>query len=261
MDKISNLRKHIRDIEGQYNRLNNGACFVQTGYNEFDNCLRGGIYNGQVCEIIPQSYIDEISQIEFASMLAGISLCQRNGDFIVISDGYYTNEWGEFYPIGLERMGISSKRILDVRVKSKSELQSCAIEIAKTIGIGAVMILSGRKNSFELSIARKLQIASNIGGAPVFLVSAYGSMGFAPSHLRLGIRSIPSQLPSWARGMVNKKIKPLGNTAWEVEILKSRIGAIGKFNLEFEHETFHMRGIPLFPDRQALPIEVNKKFA
>lgn len=261
MDDINNLRKQIRDIEGQYNRLDNGDCFFKTGFFEFDNALRGGIYNGQVCEIMPQTYIDEVAQIEFASVLAGMALRKSNGDFILISDGYFTQEWGEFYPIGFERFGINSNRILNVKVKSKFELQSCAIEVAKTIGLGAVLILSGRKNSFDLSMARKLQIAANLGGAPCFLASAYGAEGFAPSHLRLGIKSYPSQLPQWAYGMVRRKITPLGNPAWRVEILKSRIGAIGKFNLEFDYETYNLRGISLFSDGQAVPIEVNKRFA
>lgn len=261
MDDINNLRKQIRDIEGQYNRLNNGDCFFETGFYEFDNALRGGVYNGQVCEIMPQTYIDEVAQIEFASVLAAMALRQRNGDFIIINDDYFTHEWGEFYPIGFERFAINPNRILNVKVKSKFELQSCAIEIAQTIGLGAVMILSGRKNVFDLSMARKLQIATNMGGAPVFLISAFGSLGFAPSHLRFGIKSYPSQLPQWAQNMANRKITPLGNPAWQVEILKSRIGAIGKFNLEFEYETYHMRGIPLFPDRHFMPIGEGKRFA
>lgn len=261
MSVVSSLKRQINDIERRYNRLNNGVCFFETGYLEFDKALRGGIYNGQVCEIMPQSYFDEISQIEIAVALSSLSLKQRTGDFIIISDGYHANEWGDLYPLGFERFGINKNRILHVKVKSKSELHSCSIEIAKTIGIGSVMILCGRKNSFDLAMARKLQIATNIGGAPVLLISGFGSLGFAPSHLRIGIRAQPSQLPLWAQGMVNKKITPLGNPAWQVEILKSRIGAIGKFNLEFEYETYHLRGIPLFSDRHSMPIGEDKRFA
>ena len=261
MSKILGLKKQISEIEGRYNRADNGACFVRTGAGDFDEALRGGIYNGQVCELIPQSYIDEVSQIELAGVLAGISLRQRNGDFAVINDGYFTNEWGEFYALGFEKYGISSSRILNVKVKSKAELQSCAIEIACTIGLGAVLILSGRKNAFDLSMARKLQIAANKGGTPILLASGFGSEGFAPAHLRLGVEARPSQLPQWAEGFANRKITPIGKPEWKVEILKSRIGAMGKFNLEYDDETYNLRGIPLLPDRQYLPFGQSRKFA
>ena len=261
MSKILSLKKQIREIEGRYNRLDNGARFVKTGAFDFDEALRGGVYNGQVCEIIPQSYIDEVSQIEFAGILSGIILNQRHGDFIIIHDGYFTNEWGDFYALGFEKYGIVSNRVLNVKVKSKSDLQSCAIEVAQTIGLGSALILSGRKNTFDLSMARKLQIAANKGGAPILFASGYGSEGFAPSHLRIGVEASPSKLPQWAEDFADKKITPLGKPAWEVEILKSRIGAMGKFILEYDDEAYNLRGIPLLPDRQSLTFGQSKRFA
>jgi len=253
MHDISNLKSQILNIEGRYNRLSDGICFIKTGEKLFDDALRGGIYGGQVCEIVPKTYLDEISQIEFACSLAGITLQQRQGDFIIISDGYFDNEWGEFYPVGFRRFGVSEDRILIINVKSKNEIQSCSIEIAKTIGIGAFMVLTSRKNAFDFSSARKLQIASNIGGTPVYLISAYGSTPFSPAHLRMSLESMPSNLPNWAQGISNKKITPLGFPAWHVEILKSRIGAIGNFNLEFDYETFHLRSFSVFSNRQIMP--------
>lgn len=57
MSVFTNLKKQIVEIEGRYKNLANGARFIKTGDNLFDNVLCGGFYYGQICEIVAKCYL------------------------------------------------------------------------------------------------------------------------------------------------------------------------------------------------------------
>lgn len=244
------LRKSINSIEGYKNsHANNNSDFLRTGAPSFDAALFGGIALGKITELRPDAYLSEISMLGFAIALAGTLLQKRTGDFVVVNDAYFTQEWGEIYAAGLQGFGILPHRILLINPQSRDHFQSCMREVSSTTGLGAVLGLVSAKSGFDLTAARKLQFAASQGGAPCLLASAYRAQGLCCAHLRLKIGPRQSRLPDWAWATHENALAPLGAERWGIDIEKSRQGAIGHFELEFSNETYNLCEPPILANR------------
>ncbi len=220
------MKPHIEDLQRQINAIEkikpsmgeDVKMLLKSGAKSFDEALFGGFALGQINELKPNSYLSEPSTLSFACALSGIALSDRMGDLAIICDNYFIREWGDIYSIGLAAFKIEPKRILLIKPQTQSDLHTCLIEVAKTQGLGACIGMISNKTGLDLAAARKLQLAAAKGGAPCFLVSSYNAPIFAPAQLRLIIGS-----------------QEMGQISWDIEIEKSRIGARGKFILEYNY--------------------------
>ena len=220
---ILELQKQIHTIEKLKSSMgDNGQVALKSGAESFDTALLGGLALGQINEFRPNSYLSEPAVFSFASALSGLALAKRMGDLAIICDNYFIHEWGDIYSIGLAAFKIDPKRILLIRPQTQSDLHTCLIETAKTQGIGACIGMFSKKSAPDLAGARKLQLAAAMGGAPCFLLSAFGAPVFAPAHLRLRICS-----QDFGKASLR--------ASWGVEIEKSRFGARGNFILEYDY--------------------------
>jgi hypothetical protein len=254
---VIELQKSINSIEGYKNGhsdsyANNDGNFIPSGAPRFDAALFGGIALGKITELKPDAYLSEVSMLSFAIALCGALLQKRSGDLVIISDPYFTQEWGEVYAAGLQGFGILPHRILLVTPQSREHFQSCIREVAGTNGLGAVLGMVSAKNGFDLTAARKLQFAASQGGAPCILASAHRAVGFCCAHLRLKIGPRQARLPDWAQTTQENVLMPLGFARWNIDIEKSRQGSIGHFELEFSNETYNLCEPPFLANRSAL---------
>jgi protein ImuA len=138
---------------------------VESGFDELDAALGGGFPAGALHELIAASNATgaRALALRIAANAAGA------GRWIL-----YFDAAGDLYPPSAEFMGISLERLLVVRIHRRADTLWALEQALRCSAVAAVVAAVGRLEPLE---ARRLQLAAEIGGAVVLLVSTLPERG------------------------------------------------------------------------------------
>jgi protein ImuA len=220
---------------------------LPTGAQGLDGALGGGLALGGVSELVPAAFMDEPASISFGLVCAATMMDQRPGDLVVIHDGAHARSWGQFYGPGLQALGLAPSRVLFVAAPDAKRFHACLEDCARTMGLAGVLALAGAKSGFNLTGARRIQLASEQSQGLVLLVQSLRTTSFMPARARLRIASAPCRSVPQGGGA---SLPALGPPAWAVTLERTRSGAKPQsFHLEYDYATHRLHQPAALADR------------
>jgi protein ImuA len=247
--------EQLRAVVGAVETAHAAPACLPTGVADFDAALGGGIAINGVTQLVPEAALDEAATLHCALAFASQCLAARHGDLVIVADPAQTAQWGMLHAQGLTLLGIDPARVLLVTPRTAPDLRACVEEAARASGIGAVLGWLSNQSGFELVPARRVQLAAEDAATPVLLASALRTAPFAPARARLSVTARPGPLPDWVTMLApDIPLPPPGDPAWTVEIIRARSGGRGRFGLEFDHASHHLREPAPMGDRAIEPL-------
>jgi protein ImuA len=207
------------------------------GANGPDRALGGGLLRGAVHEIFAAKGADTAAAVGFVaglclragshshdSVKAGRAAdCSRQTLWVrqIVGD----TEAGKLYPQGLLEMGMSPQYMIQVRLKDATDVLRAGIEGAQCSALGAIVVESwGSPKILDLTATRRLALAAEKSGVPLFLLRLGAAIQPSAAITRWQVRSCPSR-PLEANAP--------GFPAFDLTLLRHRAGSSG-FNWQME---------------------------
>jgi protein ImuA len=208
-----------------------------SGIASLDGMLAGGLAYGRVHEIYA-------AEIDDASAAAGFALSLATA----MGDGCRTNLWlrssrsarrgGVLHASGWAEFGAAPDQCLFGIVADAQLLLRTAVDALRCAALGAVIVESwGRMPELDLTASRRLSLAAEKSGVPLFLLRIDAAPVPSAAQTRWQVASAPSYaLPGNAPG------KP----AFDIELLRQRSGPSGLgWRLEWDRDQRKFRDAAL----------------
>lgn len=202
-----------------------------TGAEAFDNALGGGLPRAALTEIHGAEIRDAGTVAGLALGLAALTLSSSLPLlWITASDTH--QEAGIPYAPGLSfRFGIPPERLLFCDTARLDDALWVADEAARLSCVGIVILeLRGAARRLDLTATRRLHFRARDAGRPVLLMRHSVSPEATAAPVRLLVSPAAAGLRSTVSGPLDGSIGP---PAFCVAIDKSRTGASGRFELEW----------------------------
>lgn len=201
-----------------------------------DEALGGGLGRGALHEIVAAEHADIAAAAGFAAALCmraahHVSARDRHGrdtafgaaghgrEIVWIRERPGEIEAGKLYPPGMAEMGLRPDRVIHVRLKEARDVLRAGAEAASCGALGAVVIEPwGDPPVLDLTASRKLQLAAQESGVPLFLLRSTMSARATAAATRWSVRSAPSR-PLEANAP--------GNPVFDVGLTRQRAGRDG----------------------------------
>jgi protein ImuA len=243
MEQLSRLRRTIAKSEA----LPEEVRPLALGVAEVDATLGGGLSRAALHELSATA-LHLGAAAGFALTLAALASEQAKQTLWIATD-FGMLETGALYGPGLDAIGVSTERLLVVRVARPIDALFAAEEALKCRALSAVVIeLSGEA---DLTATRRLILAAREGGALGLLLRH--KLGDAPSaaFTRWQVAAAPS---------VPDEFGGLGPTTFHLSLTRNRRGPCGAWTLSWNHHERIFKALsvgvaaaPLDrPDREAL---------
>ena len=197
------------------------------GIGTLDDVLCGGLAAGSLHEIYGAAGRDAGAATGFALGLAR-RLTQDRLPIVWLVQSPATGEYGHPYAPGLAEMGIDPNRLLLVQVRREEELLEAALQSARNLAGGVIVIEPhGEARQLDLTAGRKLALAAEASGASLLLLKIAAAPVASTAATRWRIRAAPSQ--GAARHL-------MGPPRMEVELLRNRNGRTGTWIVEWNSD-------------------------
>lgn len=222
-------REAARAALGAPPRFDEGRTRVKLGgeNSALDRALGGGLAREELHEITPRAAGDRASAFGFALALASRLALGRA--ILWVGDEAALNETGAPYAPGLERHGLSSRKIVAVRANGARDAFWALEEAVKSGAVGAAVGEIGRVGSaYDLTASRRLALAARAGATPCLLLLS-GLTGqtdalSSAATTRFEVAAAPSR-----RAEATGRLPLPGAPIWEARLAKRRGGAPAGF--------------------------------
>jgi protein ImuA len=236
-----------------------GGGLLATGADAFDTALGGGLPRAALTEIHGAEMRNAGAVAGFALCLAALTLSDGL-PFLWIATADTHREAGTPHAPGLWfRFGIAPERMLLCETARLDDALWVADEAARLSCVGLVILeLRGTARRLDLTATRRLHFRARDAGRPVLLIRHSTLAEATAAPVRLLVSPAAAGLRSTVSGPL---VGSIGPPAFCVDLDKSRTGASGRFELEWNaHDrTFRHRRpedpvalVPLSPDRERL---------
>ncbi|MGC9953033.1 MAG: ImuA protein [Rhizomicrobium sp.] len=206
---------------------------MSTGIAGIDACLRGGLALGALHEIAAADF--RAIPGAWGFLLALMARIERKG--IVVWPLVPGGAFGIPYARGLKSFGLDPRDFLIVRCRHERDA-AWAMEEALRIGAGAVV--GARTRDMDLTASRRLQLAAQHSGTPVFLLRAHDDRQPSAAVSRWRVASMPS---------VRDRFGLFGEPRWRVALEYARGGRSGEWVVEWNHAALRLRLPAVLADR------------
>ena len=164
-------------------------------------------------EVRPQTYRDGPAALGFACALAVLAGQTRKGAIIWIAQSISPHDFGLPYGPGLRDFGLDPRRIILVRTKDDAQALWAAEEGARA-GVAALILQTA--GPLGLVPARRLQLAAQARGSPLFCLRPVGGEGIGPALTRWRVASARAQslpltrwsIPAWHLALERQRRGP-----------------------------------------------------
>jgi protein ImuA len=208
------------------------ACGVSTGNAGIDACLGGGL---------ALDALHEIAAADFRAIpgawgfLLALMTCIERKDVVVWP--LVSGAFGIPYAPGLKSFGLDPRRFLIVRCRRERDA-AWAMEEALRIGAGAVIGM--RTRDMDLTASRRLQLAAQHSGTPIFLLRAHDDHEPSAAVSRWRVAAMPG---------ARDRFGLFGEPRWRVALDYAKGGRCGEWVVEWNHAALHLRLPAVLADR------------
>ena len=233
-----------------------------------DARLGGGLRRGGLHEIRAVESRDAAAVTGFAAaLLARLSAADLR-PLLWIVESSAAQETGVPYAAGLRRFGIDPRRLIVVRVAKPLDALWVFEEGLNCAGLCAVVTdLYANPRQLDLTASRRLALRAAAQGVTGLLLRVSAEAEPGAANTRWLVTSLPA-----AEGD-ERYPDGIGFPAWRLTLERNRQGAIGTFDVEWNHGSFRAfpgraarpansrSGPPLSPHRPAAPPDAGKVVA
>jgi len=208
------------------------ASSVSTGIAGIDACLNGGVALGALHEVAAAVFRAVPSAWGF--LLALMTRIERKG---VVVWPLVSGAFGIPYARGLKSFGLDPRDFLIVRCRREHDA-TWTMEEALRIGAGAVV--GARPRDMDLTASRRLQLAAQHSGTPIFLLRAHDDRQPSAAVSRWRIASVPG---------ARDRFGLFGEPRWRVALEYAKGGRCGEWVVEWNHAAHRLRLPAVLADR------------
>lgn len=229
---------------------------LATGATDLDDALGGGLPRAALTEIHAAEVRDAGTAAGFAMGLAALALPEGLPLLWIAASDTHREAGAPHAPGLLSRFGILPERLLLCETARFDDALWVADEAARLSSVGLVLLeLRGTARRLDLTATRRLHFRARDAGRPVLLLRHSAPPEATAAPVRLLVSPAAAGLRSTVSGPLAGSIGPPG---FSVVLDKSRTGAFGRFELEWNaHDrTFRHRRpkdpvalVPLSSDR------------
>src|SRR5690349_19096896 len=218
MEQISRLRRVLAKTEA----LPEEVRPLELGVPEIDAALGSGLSRAALHELSATA-LHLGAAAGFALTLASLA-AELDKQTLWIATDFGCLETGALYGPGLDQIGLSTERLLMVRVARPIDALFAAEEALKCHALSAVVAeLNGEA---DLTATRRLTLAAREGGALGLLLRHKLSGAPSAAFTRWQVTAAPS---------VPDEFGGLGPTAFQLSLTRNRRGPCGAWTLKWNH--------------------------
>jgi protein ImuA len=209
------------------------AAGVSTRIDGINACLRGGLALGALHEIAAADF--RAIPGAWGFLLALVARVERKGILVwpLVPGGAF----GIPYAPGLKSFGLDPRDFLIVRCRRERDA-AWTMEEALRIGAGAVV--GARTRDMDLTASRRLQLAAQRSGTPIFLLRAYDDRQPSAAVSRWRVAAMPG---------ARNRFGLFGEPRWRVALDYAKGGRCGEWVVEWNHAAHRLRLPAVLADR------------
>lgn len=200
---------------------------LRLGAGEIEACLKGGLKAGALHEVAAADHRALPAAQGFLLALARMAAGPRVIAWVQERRG---GEFGVPYAPGLKHFGLDPARLLFIRCKSREEALWAMEESLRIGGIGAVVGM--RTARLDLTASRRLQLAAEAAGLPIFLLRTHKDAAHSAGTTRWRVAPYKA-----ARDGFGFFAQP----RWHVALERVRGGRTGDWVVEWNHDALCLR--------------------
>jgi protein ImuA len=209
-----------------------GVASFSLGSSEIDLALSGGLARGALHEVFAAATPDASAASGFTTALAVQASAHgsaRPRDILWVRQRYGALEAGGLYAPGLAELGMDVSRLILADVRDAADALRAGEEGARCAVLGAVLIeVWGKPKQLDLTATRRLALAAEHSGVPLFLLRAGASPEPSACTTRWSVR------PALSRPFA---ADAPGRPAFSVTLLRARSHASGRsWTLEWNRD-------------------------
>ena len=198
---------------------------VNTGIVEIDARLCGGLALGALHEIAAADF--RAVPAAWGYLLALMACVDRKG--VVVWPLVPGGAFGVPYARGLKSFGLDPRDFLMVRCRHERDA-AWTMEEALRAGVGAVV--GARTRGMDLTASRRLQLAAQHSGTPIFLLRGHDDRQQSAAVSRWRVSAM--------RG-ARDRFGLFGEPRWRVTLDYAKGGRTGEWVVEWDYETLRLR--------------------
>lgn len=220
-----------------------------SGIASLDGALSGGLAHGCVHEVYAAENTDAAAAAGFAVALATGMSGQKRGVLWLRSRRDFA-QGGVLQANGWAELGGRPADVIFAAVPDTIALLRAAVDALRCAGLGAVIVEGrGRMHELDLTASRRLALAAEKSGVPLFLLRVDAQPVPSAAQTRWRVAAAPSRaLPGNAPGM----------PVFDLDLLRQKSGPCGlSWRLEWDRDQRQFRDatlsgavVPLPADRQ-----------
>ena len=260
-ESIARLRRRIGEIEGKPadgGPTEGGGPTLASGIRSrsvldfgippLDERIGGGLKRNGLHEIRAGETRDAAAATGFATALLARLAVTDSRPILWVMETAAGREAGLPYGTGLDRFGLDSRRLVVVHVRRPGEALWVFEEGLRCRGLAAVLAeIRGSPKQLDLTASRRLALRAGESGVMGLFLRQAGAVLPGAAATRWLVAPRPaSPVDDFPAG--------IGRPVWRLVLERSRTGATGSFDLEWDHDTCTFALAGARAGRAALPV-------
>jgi protein ImuA len=235
--QIGALRREIASIEGRPLGFGEGAPELEQGGDErltfgvetLDSRLGGGLPVAALHEVRSDEMRGSGALTGFAAALLTRLASRTTKPILWVEEEMALGEAGHPFGSGLARFGLDPSRLIVIRARRAEDALWTLEEGLRCSGVAAVLaVIRASPHALDLTASRRLALRA----------AAHGVMGLLlrqANEAEPGAATTRWRIAPQPAAVTDGFTEGIGRPAWRAELEKSRLGPVGRFDLEWDH--------------------------
>ncbi|MHA1525101.1 MAG: ImuA family protein [Alphaproteobacteria bacterium] len=235
------LRRHIAEHERCLPQVRaQSRAAITLGAAALDSALPDqGLTVGALHELLPASHGDFAATIGFGFGLVTRIVRARPGFVLWVHPSHQAFRQGALYPVGLATLGFDPDRLVQLSApKAQNVLWALEEGLANSALAAVVGVLPENDRAYDFTASRRLAMRAAKNGVAALLIRNQPALEAATAaQTRWSVATVPSQ----AQHRLGQAMPGLGPPRWCIRLTKCKRGAPGRWQVEWDYETFSFR--------------------
>ncbi len=215
-------------LAGKTDRLSPKLERWASGIDSLDATLSGGLAYGHLHELYATEAIDMSATAGFAVAL-GTGMVKVGKRILWLRSYREVQLYGVLQASGWVELGATPENFIFGLISDRKDLLRSAVDALRSNALGAVVVeTNGRFSELDMIASRRLVLAAEKSGTPLFLIRADAEPSASAAETRWRISSAPSRALSG---------NAPGAPVFDIELLRQRSGPSGmRWQLEWDRD-------------------------